>query len=212
MTANIQGSVLSSVSLDGCSASMILNPMSNVVNHANVVIAAGVTTTTWVNSGSNLIATITISNPGTAIYVDGQKVAMYWSTGGKTEGVISAANTTSFVATFPAGTGWGTGVGALTLPATNTSCVLSIATEIVDMTFNGTNCVQLLITSTQPGSCVLRATTVVQLEKYLTNAGDFYNYPTATGEASPVTGDAITNAAVYNNSLFAATFQVVAGV
>ena len=224
MTAYIQGSVLSTVSLDSVSASMILSPLSSVVNKVQVLLPVAIANSTWANSGSNLVATVTCDNSA-GIYVNAQKVAIYWAnngaglSGSMYDGKISSAGASSFVATFPATYGTGTGVGAKTLPATNTAILIGVATEVVDTTFNGTNCKQLVITSSQPGTCLLKTAAGVAadpntnvLATTLLNAGDFYGFPVTASDVSPVTGNLIVQSTLYNNSLSTALMSVVAGV
>ena len=208
--ANNIGSVVSSVSLDSVTASMSIVPVSSVVNKANVNLPVAVANATWINSGSNLVATVTLDNDP-ALFSDGDRVAIYWAAGAMVYGLVSSSGATSFVATFSA-----TQNGAVVLPATNTAIKISKATIVVDVTFVGNNMVQFIYTSTQPGSLLLfDAGNTMRLYKTLASANDYYGWPLAAGDLASATvpgNFTITYAHLYNNSITAAVAKVAAGV
>jgi hypothetical protein len=208
----ITGSINSSASLDGVTGSQPLAPTGTLIQKSSpMTLPAAIPCSTWVNSGSNLIATITVANPGTAIG-DGNLVAIFWANGWVADALISSATTSGYVATVSNRLLPGGSTAQTALPATNTPILISQLTQATGLSIWGSELDQLLVQSTQPGLVELfdnAGSPVIRRTSVITSNNGFDGWPTAAGEAVPFTQTVVT-ANFYNNSLNTAITQVVA--
>jgi hypothetical protein len=207
MAGNIFGTYNSSASLDGVVGSQPLAPSGNLINKASPTpLAAALTCSTWVNSGSNLIATCTVTNTLT----NGDLVAIFWSGGYVTDALVSSATTSGFVATVSNLLLPGGSTAQTALPATNTPILISQVTQVTGLSIVGSNLQQLLVQSTQPGLVELfDNSAVIQRTSIITIPNGFDGWPTYAGQALPFTSDVIA-LNIYNNSTNTAVTNVVA--
>jgi len=95
------------------------------------------------------------------------------------------------------------------LPLVDAAIIASQPTEI-DITFSGTALVALAASCTQRALFTLENSSTVDLAQEVQANGLPYAWNTSMGFTNPVTGDAIVKANVYNGSVTAATFSMVA--
>jgi len=224
MSGNINGSVLSTVSLDGVTATVPLTPNGSVVakaapsvvNASKFSVAAGAVVydnyaavsgmwgatwggaVVWTPSGTGSTgASYNIAAVTLANSLTGaEKIAVFWTAGG-----VAYRNYDGVISSL-SGAGFTVTFpsGQTALPATGATVIL--ATNIdADMTFNGNILQQLLITSTQPGLVnLMDGGSIVRRSSVIAAAGSYDGWPTAAGQTTPI-AYTIAEARFYNNSI-----------
>jgi hypothetical protein len=130
-------------------------------------------------------------------FTDNQVVCVSGTFGAYYNGTVSNAGANAITISGGAGDA---------LP-TSGAVVVSLQVEI-DIAFLGTNMIALSIGGTIPVCVTLETASAVQLVKS-TAANSAYQWDSGSGDANPVTGDAITKAHAYNLGTTSASISII---